>query len=470
MALRSAPALSSRPPHARNSHARVAFNESLARRCADHRAKKAEDHGYLFYSAHSGWGNQQVALGQALRAAHAMRRTLVLPPRLGKYDGVFGDPKRSCLRREKQPQMARNALHTYRSKAASGAYEAITQVFSLAHVHAMGQRTVDFRDFDAAHPRFEHKPSAMFVNLTCGETIFWSVREFRAWSKQQPRVLLWGSWLMQAVRDWRADTGGPCATELHYRAMVLPVRGAALRTAELLATSRLAPYSSLHLRAGDASIGGEDSRATQCLGQALRWAGRRFERDAEPGARPTVFVATEAKLGTGDRAFDESGIRERFRVVGMRDLTDLATADGRRAQALVASGAQKANCSAGSFGLMLDIALCAISDRWFYTPNAMMTGNSFRTSTFSKTLMAYWVALHAQRFRPPYNSSFFRHLPADSLELGLRLGGDPRCDTVSHCRAAAKDVGRTMMQQRVESGEAAADDRQFKCVALGLGG
>ena len=97
--------LSSRPPHARNSHARVAFNESLARRCADHRAKKAEDHGYLFYSAHSGWGNQQVALGQALRAAHAMRRTLVLPPRLGKYDGVFGDPKRSCLRREKQPQV-----------------------------------------------------------------------------------------------------------------------------------------------------------------------------------------------------------------------------------------------------------------------------------------------------------------------------------------------------------------------------
>ena len=87
---------SSRPPHARNSHARVAFNESLARRCADHRAKKAEDHGYLFYSAHSGWGNQQVALGQALRAAHAMRRTLVLPPRLGKYDGVFGDPKRSA--------------------------------------------------------------------------------------------------------------------------------------------------------------------------------------------------------------------------------------------------------------------------------------------------------------------------------------------------------------------------------------
>ena len=73
MALRSPPALSSRPAHARNSHARVAFNESLARRCADHRAKKAEDHGYLFYSAHSGWGNQQVALGQALRAAHAMR-------------------------------------------------------------------------------------------------------------------------------------------------------------------------------------------------------------------------------------------------------------------------------------------------------------------------------------------------------------------------------------------------------------
>ena len=65
--MRSAPALSSRPPHARNSHARVAFNESLARRCADHRAKKAEDHGYLFYSAHSGWGNQQVALGQALQ-------------------------------------------------------------------------------------------------------------------------------------------------------------------------------------------------------------------------------------------------------------------------------------------------------------------------------------------------------------------------------------------------------------------
>ena len=62
MALRSPPALSSRPAHARNSHARVAFNESLARRCADHRAKKAEDHGYLFYSAHSGWGNQQVAL------------------------------------------------------------------------------------------------------------------------------------------------------------------------------------------------------------------------------------------------------------------------------------------------------------------------------------------------------------------------------------------------------------------------
>ena len=60
MALRSAPAPSSRPAHARNSHARVAFNESLARRCADHRAKKAEDHGYLFYSAHSGWGNQQV--------------------------------------------------------------------------------------------------------------------------------------------------------------------------------------------------------------------------------------------------------------------------------------------------------------------------------------------------------------------------------------------------------------------------
>ena len=55
MRAESSPALSSRPAHARNSHARVAFNESLARRCADHRAKKAEDHGYLFYSAHSGW-------------------------------------------------------------------------------------------------------------------------------------------------------------------------------------------------------------------------------------------------------------------------------------------------------------------------------------------------------------------------------------------------------------------------------
>ena len=80
MAMRSAPALSSRPPHARNSHARVAFNESLARRCADHRAKKAEDHGYLFYSAHSGWGNQQVALGQAITQVgpKSIRRTNVL--------------------------------------------------------------------------------------------------------------------------------------------------------------------------------------------------------------------------------------------------------------------------------------------------------------------------------------------------------------------------------------------------------
>ena len=57
MAMRSAPAPPSRPPHAR-THARVAFNESLARRCADHRARKAEDHGYLFYSAHSGWGRE----------------------------------------------------------------------------------------------------------------------------------------------------------------------------------------------------------------------------------------------------------------------------------------------------------------------------------------------------------------------------------------------------------------------------
>ena len=51
-----------------------------------------------------------------------------------------------------------------------------------------------------------------------------------------------------------------------------------------------------------------------------------------------------------------------------------------------------------------------------------------------------WRPALAPRFRPPYNASFFRHLPADSLELGLRLGGDPRCDTVSHCRAAANSA------------------------------
>ena len=77
---------------------------------------------------------------------------------------------------------------------------------------------------------------------------------------------------------------------------------------------------------------------------------------------------------------------------------------------------------------------------------------------------------HGYLFYSAHSGWGNQQVPADSLELGLRLGGDPRCDTVSHCRAAAKDVGRTMMQQRVESGEAAADDRQFKCVALGLGG
>ena len=134
--------------------------------------------------------------------------------------------------------------------------------------------------------------------------------------------------------------------------------------------------------------------------------------------------------------------------------------------------------------------------RWLFTASATLHSSKFFSATMALPLSSRPPHARNSHARVAFNESLARRCAdhrakkaedhgylfysahsgwgnqqvADSLELGLRLGGDPRCDTVSHCRAAAKDVGRTMMQRRVESGEAAADDRQFKCVALGLGG
>ena len=50
------------------------------------------------------------------------------------------------------------------------------------------------------------------------------------------------------------------------------------------------------------------------------------------------------------------------------------------------------------------------------------------------------------------------------------VGERANADGVTMMQQRLPGSSLTMMQQRVESGEAAADDRQFKCVALGLGG
>ncbi len=46
------------------------------------------------YSAHSGFGNQELSLRRALLLAYALNRTLVLPPLLRQADLAFGPPER----------------------------------------------------------------------------------------------------------------------------------------------------------------------------------------------------------------------------------------------------------------------------------------------------------------------------------------------------------------------------------------
>lgn len=480
------------------------LTDDLAARCAT--AHGSDPHRYLVYAAHSGWGNQQVSLTTAMRVAYAMRRTLVLPPRLGKSDSVFGDARRECLSADKQPKMARNGLSWYRAKVRAGAaYEPIHAVHSLEHVAAMGMRFVDFRDFDRAYPGFESRPSSWVSNLTCGETILWGAKDFARFSKamqprhthhasgpqqqaharREPQVLLWGSLLMQAIKEWRPDEMGTCFTELYYRSMVLPVQGHALHTARQLAAA-LGSYSAVHVRAGDASLKGGsatvNSHVSRCLSAMLRWSTARIAADALPpvdaplptsksshasrlgllrrraaaSGMPKLFIATEARLGTADPAFEMAGLRASFHVTSVHDLTSAPTPQGRKLRTQLMAGAARSNCSVGSFGLLMDVALCALADQWFVSPNALtQTIYGYRGSTLSRSVLAYWVATHPHRFAPPFNASFYRHLKLEHLELGLRLAGHGSCHLgAAACRAVATALARNLSAQRVAAGEA----------------
>lgn len=103
----------------------------------------------LVYAAHSGFGNQELALRRAVLIAYVLNRTLVLPPLLRQSDLSFGPPDVRCRQQGWQGRMQARAEALYSQKLADasgggGGYESLADIYGFGEVRSLGLPVVDY--------------------------------------------------------------------------------------------------------------------------------------------------------------------------------------------------------------------------------------------------------------------------------------------------------------------------------------
>ena len=370
----------------------------------------------LVYAAHSGFGNQELALRRALLVAYVLNRTLVLPPLLAHNDLAFGPPEVRCRERGWQSALQARAEQLYAEKAAGsagGRYEPMRAAFDFGELTRLGVRTVDYASLPAATRGA--LSSAPLLPLGCSRGDRYTAQALRAAAGPSRAA---GVARLGSAYFLKADLVGLRATDRCFDAVAaaalrLPLSRAVQRTADAaIARMRGAPFASVHLRMLGGGGGGVDSLgaadADAVLASEVRWLGARLRKRLRPGCCD-LFVASNVPGGvasprlaplcegrarvancTDIRSLGVSGLPEWSELLGDRGGEAGAGAGARASGSASAGDESAAPLAEATATLLTEQAIGAAAGRGFFSTSKFCGPAGFRRSTFSEGIALRW--------------------------------------------------------------------------------
>lgn len=423
----------------------VAPNPALApvsTRCASIRHDRL-----LLYAAHSGFGNQELALRRALLIAYVLNRTLVLPPLLRQSDVAFGPPEVRCRNASALAQLQARAEYIYAAKlrtseaaqtllaatastASPVAYESMLDVFDFRGILQLGLRLVDY----AQLPRATRATlgTAPYAPLRCAKGERYTASGLRKAARalaDAPILRLGSPYFLKAVLDG-LRTADRCFDALSRAVLRLPL-SQPIEGAAAAALRRLdGPFASVHLRLADAAVTAasgpvrSDTRgdaaaaaaAEATLHREVRWLKTRLSRRLQPAGCCGLYVATNLQGGVRAPALASLCAPAEPRAYNCSDLATVGATLTPEFRALLDAG----RLSAGTATLLLEQALSAAAGRGFFSTSKFCGPPGFRKSTFSEGIALRWQLRHAGEGATPLCAHAMEH----ALLQGRAAHGD----------------------------------------------
>ena len=367
----------------------------------------------LLYAAHSGFGNQELALRRALLVSYVLNRTLVLPPLLRQSELAFGPPEIRCRNSSWQGYLQRRAEQLYRTRPDGRAYESLAAAYDFTQLTSLGMEVRDFRQLEPEAG--DSLGGAPLAPLGCAKEHRYTARGLRAALRQQyssPTVRLGSAYFLKA--DLHGLRGSDaCFDSIAAAVLRLPPAPSVQAAADAVLLRLPLPFASLHLRLSDEGVvsdAAEQQPASRLLAREIGWLSTRLAKRLPVVARSNLFVASNIPDGvhsallaplcaTSYTCADQS-------TLNVSELPEWSAM-------LLATG-----LSAASASLFLDLAIGAAAPRGFFSTSKFCGPAGFRKSTFSEALALRWQQSHAPQ------QSLCAHAMEHALLQGRAAHGD----------------------------------------------
>ena len=261
----------------------------------------------LVYAAHSGFGNQELALRRALLVAYITNRTLVLPPILRQSELAFGVPEKRCRNASWQAYVQARAEQIYQSKLDGHVhgYESMKQAFNFEELQRLGMRVADYAEL-SAHLR-AHLAAAPLAPIGCAKQDKYTAEDLRRALRPQhsAHTLRLGSAYFLHANIIDLSRQDQCFRNILDAVLRLP-QAHAIERASRAALNMLSTYASTHLRLTDDAVrtqeadarvaSGPGANTAHSLDAELSWLARRMNKRLSRG-RHALYVATNAPGG-----------------------------------------------------------------------------------------------------------------------------------------------------------------------------
>ena len=393
-----------------------------ALRCSAHLRRNK----FLAYAAHSGFGNQELALRRALLVSYVLNRTLVLPPVLRQADLAFGPPEVRCRNASWQALLKARAERIYASKLDAGVhvYESLLRAFDFGELDRVGVHVIDYAAL-MTHERQQLRVAPL-APLGCAKSDRYTahgLQEALQPLESAPYVWLGSAYFLRAKLDSLLGADA-CFESVHRAVLRLPL-APSIQLVRDLALSRLAaPFASVHLRMTDAGAADATS-ATRQLMREIEWLRARLAARLTPRGCCGLYVATNVLGGTrstplaplcSNGAMARSASTSASSVdVGAFNCSDLNTL-GVSSSPQWRSMINVTGLSFGTAAVLLDQAIGASAGRGFYATSKFCGPPGFRRSTFSEGIALRWAQEHGH---PPLCA----HAIENALPKGMAAHG-----------------------------------------------